>query len=516
MRLEKLNLSNSKGKIRLVYLSGFITAIALIIIVNVIASKALYRKTESVQLATGTVNYSPADFSVLAVYLQATNADGSGQEGKYNRAKNDEIPSTGYDLNTQKSYCTAGTSNERVWGNGYTGEAKVTVEYKNGSVNFTNITKSNTKCYLWFDVMTSGTSDRTLAKLRITPLEGEIGEITGPSCGQSTCYSSGKISMQQNGLYEAGEDDDGTTYVYRGTVSDNWVKFGQTTTGADIWWRIIRFNGDGTIRMIFSGTTTGSSTPSATGDSTQISTSAYNTEYGDNTYVGYYIGTKGSSSYDDTHSNKEPSTIAGVVNNWFSKTTKLNQEPYRSQIDENSGFCNDREINTTSKWWKDEGDSNRGTGQVVTTYGPFQRFFTTGNSWRTDKNEPTLKCKQKDKDLYTLKHKASQGNKVLDYPVGLITADEVVFAGGYGGQNNNSYWLYTNQYYWTMSPSLMHTDGKVFVFTVDNDGHLNNNGVYWTTPGVRPVINLKPENVTLQNPSGENKGTTTNPYIVSD
>ena len=81
----------------------------------------------------------------------------------------------------------------------------------------------------------------------------------------------------QIGLY-ATTDDYGTSYFYRGNVKNNYVKF------AGYVWRIIRENGDGSVRMIYSGTST-----SATGAATSIdnSTSQFNSKYWDPTYVGY-------------------------------------------------------------------------------------------------------------------------------------------------------------------------------------------------------------------------------------
>ena len=77
----------------------------------------------------------------------------------------------------------------------------------------------------------------------------------------------------------ADNDDDGKTYYYRGSVSGNYVKF------AGYYWRVIRVNGDGTVRMIYDGTT-----PHANGESSsnrQVGTQAFNSYVNDNTYVGY-------------------------------------------------------------------------------------------------------------------------------------------------------------------------------------------------------------------------------------
>ena len=77
------------------------------------------------------------------------------------------------------------------------------------------------------------------------------------------------------GLY-ASSDNDGSTYYYRGNVKNNYVSF------AGYIWRIVRVNGNGSVRMIYSGKST-----SDTGSSVTIGNSAYNSKNYDPTYVGY-------------------------------------------------------------------------------------------------------------------------------------------------------------------------------------------------------------------------------------
>ena len=120
---------------------------------------------------------------------------------------------------------------------------------------------------------------------------------------------------------------------------------------------------------------------------------------------------------------------------------------------------------------------------------------------------PTLKCSNS-ADLYTVSE-SSKGNKALSNPVGLITADEVSMAGGVFGQNNTSYYLYNNQYYWTMSPYSADSDSWASVFSVNSSDRLGDGDVRLLR-GVRPVINLA-NNVTIS--SGN--GSVSNPYVIS-
>ena len=276
----------------------------------------------------------------------------------------------------------------------------------------------------------------------------------------------------------------GRTYYFAGNPTDNWVRF------AGFYWRIVRINEDGSIRLIYNGTGTGT-----TGTSTQLQTSAFNYTYGDNTYVGYMMGlanqcTSGScsgstrtSSYSQSVSNSYDSTIKGVLDDWYEK----NLQSHADKISTEAGFCGDRTY-----------VSGNAYGTSATDYGAYNRLITN--------KTPSFECTNT-ADLYTVAS-SSQGNKALDYPIGLITADEVAYAGGVYGQTNNGYYLYTNQYYWTMSPSYFY-GSSAYVFYVGSNGTLDlSNGVNLAR-GVRPVINLAP-NVTITG-----AGTTSNPYVVS-
>ena len=300
-----------------------------------------------------------------------------------------------------------------------------------------------------------------------------------------------QVATMNEGVYKT-EDDWGDSYYYRGAVTNNWVKF------AGFYWRIIRINGDGSIRMIYNGTGT-----ATTGSSTQLQTSAFNSSYNDNAYVGYMYGSTGASSYAATHANTNSSTIKGVLDSWYQ--TNIANKGFGNKVSTEAGFCNDRRVAGSSEtFWTS--DTKRGYGTNTTAYAPFSRFLTTSGSWASTQN-PTLKCSQISSDMFT-PTASSKGNKKLSSPVGLITADEVVFAGGKGVTNNTSYYLYTGQNYWTMSPYYFYSAGYVYVFCVGSSGNLGNGSVA-NAIGVRPVINLSADvKVT-------GSGTSSDPFVVS-
>lgn len=111
--------------------------------------------------------------------------------------------------------------------------------------------------------------------------------------GETVIKAKGKpdfstVATTNEGMYAA-EDDLGTSYYFRGAVDNNWVKFGKDSSGNDIYWRIIRINGDGSIRMVYTGTTapTESTKVIMTGEGTGIGRSAFNSSSNSSEYVGY-------------------------------------------------------------------------------------------------------------------------------------------------------------------------------------------------------------------------------------
>ena len=259
-------------------------------------------------------------------------------------------------------------------------------------------------------------------------------------------------------------------------MDNNWVSF------AGFYWRIIRINGDGSIRLIYSGDS--SSGPVETGESTQIGTSAFNEQYNDNAYVGYMYGTPGSDTYEETHANINDSIIKTVLDTWYQE----NLLSYSQYISTEAGFCGDRTYVKGNAY-----------GTDVTNYGAYNRLISSNKI-------PSFECTNT-ADLYTVSG-SSKGNQELTYPIGLITADEVAFVGGLYGQTNQEFYLYTNRGYWTITPYALNSNNIVMVLAVDSNGvfqpvSINN---MWD---IRPVINLD-KNVTIS--SGD--GTIDNPYVV--
>ncbi len=494
MKIERLDIDSKRNKT--IFVVGFILAIILVIVINYITSLARYRNTESIELASGNISYNKADLNIIAMYQESS-------YGTNGYKQIDDVPTEKYTL-SNKSYCEV--NKEPI--------EDAQIEYREGAIYVGNIKKRGTKCYVYFDM--DYKADDMLAKLEA--IKQSTYEKTAMPNSFSGPYDEQKENPEHKEKLYTTEDNYGTSYVFRGNNNDvnNWVTFANHT------WRIIRINGDGTLRLIFQCAEPNCQTTE--GEETQIGKSAYKSEpYDDNTYVGYYYGEAGQDTYEKTHSNKYPSTVAEVVNNWYNGTGAMTD--YTKYLSGSTGFCNDRTV--VKNVWNDyEGD---GTGQTATSYAPASRLAANG-VWRT-KQYPTLKCGVEmpeinpsndngfssfdeidpialKRDLFTTEG-SNQGNGVLIVPASLITGDEVIMAGGFGGAYSTDYWLYTNQIIWTMSPTWYSVNGAwAGVVTISTDGYISLPSRFQHS-NVRPVINLKAD---IEFSGGNGKSS--NPFVV--
>ena len=281
------------------------------------------------------------------------------------------------------------------------------------------------------------------------------------------------------GLYYTNKntEDNKTTYYFRGAVENNYVKF------AGFYWKIIRINEDESIRLIYQGTDYSDPFSAIIGG-------GFNESCEDNAYVGYMYGTAGSNTYLETHKNINDSYIKNQIDTWYEENL-LNYSAYLAD----SGFCGDRSIANIAGLW-DPMDTALGYGTNYTIYGASNRLDTN--------KTPQFTCPQEN-DLYTTST-SNKGNKALDYPIGLLTADEVAYAGGVSRKNNNSYYLNIGLQYWTISPAT----GPATGCTIEDNGMLScGTGVCGGTSTI-PVINL---NSSVEIIEGGN-GTSSNPYVV--
>ena len=280
-------------------------------------------------------------------------------------------------------------------------------------------------------------------------------------------------SNNGNTIYKASGQDGKDTYYFAGEVTNNYVEFG------GYYWRIVRINEDNSVRLIYAGT-------SATDTAAFINTGqAYNSSYNNSAYVGYMY------TLNEQHGFSIDSDIKSVVDTWYQTNLLSNYDGY---ISKTAIYCNDRTVGSGS--WSATGNSFY---SLV-----FTRLYTN--------KTPTYICSN-EADRFTTS--TSTGNGKLTYPIGLITADEVAYAGGIHGTNNSSYYIAQNAktgatYWWTMSPSgwtgsYTHLFGTGASTDIGYINYLGSNNKY----GVRPVISLK---ACIQYSNGN--GTASDPYTV--
>ncbi len=405
---------------------------------------------------------------ILAIYLQDPSNSNS-----YFLSDSKKFPTDGYILNLEKSTCVNGG----------------TLSQNPLSKKISLRLSSNEMCSLYFD---SELFDPIKASIAINNGQNPNGVKEGnPNFGTIATVDEGVYSMP---------DSYGTSYYYRGNVTNNYVRF------AGFYWRIIRLNGDGSLRIIYDGTMPHENSEESD-DRLALKSVAWNTtNYNDAKYVGYmYGGANGvaSTSKNGAQLNETNANIKSQLENWYK--SNIADKGYDKYVSDNI-FCNDR--STASKpntWWNSE-STKLGYGNNATAYGAFSRFRTINNGWSESPN-PKLTCTQKN-DTFT-KEDDTIGNSKLVEKVGLITIDEIAIAGGKGGTENKNYYLHKGSWYWSFSPYDVNLSGYAFVFIVHNTGdlynfHVNNAG------GVAPVINLSAEYVRTMN----GNGTKTNPFEI--
>ena len=317
-------------------------------------------------------------------------------------------------------------------------------------------------------------ADAEQGKAPITPEEQLVNLGLTVSSGTPN-FTKTSIADGTNGIYSA-EDDLGTSYYFRGNVTNNYVKF------ANKYWRIIRINGDGTIRMIYAGTSAHANGYDDSSADDIIGASSFNPNGKDNTYVGYMYGAVDASTYANTHSNTTNSTIKEKLDAWYdTNIVNTGNEKYIAD----AIYCNDRSVS-----------SGTGRGPTVTTYVAQTRI---------DNGTPTLKCTNNN-DKFT--KSTTIGNGKLTKMIGLITSDEVMYAGG-TTSTNKEYYLYSSGNYWTMTPySFASGSSGARVYYVAFYGDLYNDSVNDPSGAVRPVVSLKSDAI-----SG-GSGTAASPFLV--
>ena len=344
--------------------------------------------------------------------------------------------------------------------------------YNTSSADVISIWKNTSNCSGIYEITSASITDGTATGAGGTSFKTRRYNLKGYLMNQIERES----DKSDKGLYQM-EDDDGISYYYRGSVNNNYVKY------AGAYWRIIRINGDGSVRLLYAGTTA-----NASGSGLNIKSAAFNSKRDNPAYVGYMYGSTLNTSYEKTNANENDSNIKKELDNWY-KTYILGTS--NESVIADAGFCNDRSFSS--------GDGYTSTGSN-TNYGPYSRYYQT--------KQPTLKCAQTN-DLFTLSTN-TKGNKALTYPIGLITVDELMLSGYADGYINKSAYTYSTLTYWTLSPSYFNvTDTSARELDLYSVGYPNGYNYVTYGFGVRAVINLSSD---AQISGGI--GTSSSPYEI--
>ena len=293
-------------------------------------------------------------------------------------------------------------------------------------------------------------SEEYTLKLRATPvLKGlaktVIDKYSSYQTEPTLTTTSSKAS--ESGLYVSEDTNTGfPTYYYRGAVTNNYVRF------ADMTWRIVRINEDGTVRLILNN-----QLPS----SMAVQTASNNKKYMYYSYKASEYAATGQAKLDD----------------WFE--TNIIDKGYLDYValeDKNGNgyFCE----------------------AAKTAYNATYRSNASTSMTVYDSYTPNFKC-QTDTNNHGL---------VKDY-IGLLTYDELVHAGGYYNLGNSTFYLKTSYNTPCMSTSGF-SGSEAFLWGIDKDGKLSYNNSAKTAYYLRPVINLKADVITT-NPNASGDSTST-------
>lgn len=344
-----------------------------------------------------------------------------------------------------------------------------------------------------------------------------------------------KTQTTNESTFAGTTDSFGTSYYYRGDVTNNFVSF------AGMCWRIVRIEGNGNIKLTLYNNSSASCTVTEPSNAFVSTTSTqFNTNSNDNAYVGYMYGTAGSTDYASTHTPTNDSNILTTLKTWYDTNLKT----YDSYIAD-AVWCNDKSKGTTGKfapYGHETSDftSSPGYGTSLTLYaGTTRNVFSSTQTSSSLKNvssntsvqrfvnynvtnaKPTLKCEIPSESNIASSFTAGQsgeGNKALNgYKIGLLTLDEVIYAGGSILRPNLNYYLMENATsgsWWTMTPAGYFkvngsSSSSSSIFTVTSNGLLDFSSAS-SSYKVRPAISLKP---TVKISSGD--GTSSNPYVIS-
>ena len=300
-----------------------------------------------------------------------------------------------------------------------------------------------------------------------------------PIISERTDFSVVNTSTTTGTIYQTNKTEDGSTvYYYSGNTTNNWVKFG------NFYWRIIRTNEDGSVRVLYSGTS------HDTKRGYINSSTAFNNSFKNPMYAGYMYGTAG--SLENNRTNASDSIIKTTIDTWYKNNLLTNYDKY---ISKSAIYCNDRSIG-----------SGTYSVSIRFEFGTYTRLYVPNYKCGANKSDGLYEETQAIEDKFSASTSGG-GNGQLTYPIALMTADEIRFAGGrFTNDLSSPYtWYYTNSLgnsittsndWWLLSPSVssgLNTTTGTGVFIISNyesDSGKLSTDILSRTIAVRPVISI--------------------------
>ena len=427
----------------------------------------------------------PNLFTASVVVINGSSDTNSKEVYKGNDVTFTITPNDGYTLEDASISCSNGTlSNNLLTISNVQSDVTCTITldeegpYKSGTLA-TRILKDNPTVSTRTDFTTS---------------------YTNKTSGTIYIQGSSDTSMMTEDIDGDGIGED--VYYFAGNPTNNWVKFGRYETsdtdsslwnsGDDMYWRIIRINEDGSVRLLYVGT----STETTKG---YIGSSKFSNATSGSLYVGYMYGTTG--SITNNRKNTNSSVVKKYIDSWYETNLFTNYDKY---ISKTAIYCNDRS-----------------TAIMSEDFGSYGRF-------NLRKNRLTYKCggngsgglvegTQAVADKFSAST-TNGGNGQLTYAVALITIDELYYSGAAGLTLTSNY----NYYYVNSKNELLMNDLDSLSLTPASyeDERTTRFNILGTSVGrivvtsssgtVRPVISLK---ACVKYASGD--GSSSNPYQVT-
>ena len=210
-------------------------------------------------------------------------------------------------------------------------------------------------------------------------------------------------------------------------------------------WRIVRINEDGTIRIVM--------------------------QDGINNNTKYEFNTNTNNYKYMYYSNSQAKT---TLESWY-QTNIESKSDLTSKVVSGNYYCEEAKVRYSNTY-----KSNKATMVIYTSYTPNFKCATDGNN-----------------------------KGPVNASIGLLTYDEIVYAGGFPATVNKSFYLYKSIDFWTMSPAGFYSLSNISsIWMSSNDNTLQPNGTSSNTPMLRPIIILKSDT------QASGTGTSSDPFVV--